>query len=245
MPLDPASGNVVPPKIEYSDHTEGASRQGARVGLTSADMPAGLGSAVEVVTTRTHAGTHMDAPYHYYPTSGGRPSRRIDEVPLDWCVGPGVVLDFSSKPSGYAITPADLQAELERIGHVLQPGHIVLVRTGADALFWDQSYPEHQPGMSAQATRWLVQQGVRVMGIDAWSWDVPLGDQAQAYRASGNKELIWEGHRVGKEAEFCIVEQLGNLHALPRPTGFTACLFPVKVRSASAGWVRAVAIFEE
>lgn len=245
MPLDPACGNVVPPRIEYSDHRQGAARQGARVGLTAEDMPDGLGSAVEVVTTRTHAGTHMDAPYHYSPTSAGRPARRIDQVPLEWCIGRGVVLDFSQQPSGYAITPDDLQAELRRVGHALQPGDIVLVRTGADQRYYDRDYPERQPGVSAEATRWLVAQGVRLMGIDAWSWDVPLGDQAAAYRRTGDRELIWAAHRVGKEAEFCIVEQLGHLDQLPRPTGFTVCLFPIKVKDASGAWVRAVAIFEE
>ncbi len=244
MPLDPACGNVQPPQIQYSDHHEGASRQGARVGLGPGDMPDGLGSAVEVVTTRTHSGTHVDAPYHYFPTSGGAPAQRVDEIPLEWCIGDGVLLDFHEKPDGYAITPGDVQAELARIGHQVKAGDIVLVRTGADEHYWAQDYPARQAGLTASATRWLLERGVRVIGIDAWSLDVPMGVQRDEYRATGHKEAIWEAHRVGKDIPFLIVEQLGSLGTLPRPVGFTVCVFPVKVKDASAGWTRAVAIFE-
>ena len=45
------------------------------------------------VTLITHAGTHVDAPYHYFPTAGGERARTIDELPLDWFLRPGVRLD--------------------------------------------------------------------------------------------------------------------------------------------------------
>ncbi len=50
----------------------------------------GKGPAADRVAMTTHNGTHMDAPWNYHPTmDGGKPAMTIDEVPLDWCMGPG------------------------------------------------------------------------------------------------------------------------------------------------------------
>jgi kynurenine formamidase len=102
----------------------------------------------------------MDAPYHYYPTCGEEPARRIDQMPLDLCIGDGVVLDFHDRRVGYAITAADVQAELSRIGYELKPRDIVFIRTDADKYFYDEGYLDRSAGMSAQATRWLIEQGI-------------------------------------------------------------------------------------
>jgi hypothetical protein len=56
---------------------------------------------------------------------GPRPAQTIDELPLDWCMRPGVKLDFRRFEDGYVATVADVQAELARIGHKLQPFDIV------------------------------------------------------------------------------------------------------------------------
>jgi kynurenine formamidase len=52
----------------------------------------------------------------------------------------------------------------------------------------------------------------------------------------------WAAHRVGIEREYCQIEKLHNLAALPGATGFTVSCLPVKVAGASAGWSRAVAV---
>lgn len=245
MPVDPNSGTVHPPMIEYSDHGAGARRMAPLFGVSPSDMPDGMGSAMEVLHLRTHTGAHMDAPYHYYPTTAGMPARRIDEIPLEWCMGPGVVLDFHDRPPGHAIPTSELRDALDRIDHELAPGDIVLVRTDAYRHFREPDFPDSGPGVTAEATRWLIGEGIRVMGIDAWSWDIPLRLQGEAFRRNGDPEVLWAAHRVGKDLEFCILEQLGHLDALPSSTGFTVCVFPVKVMGAGAGWTRAVAIYEE
>ena len=61
---------------------------------------AGQGWAVEQIEAITHTGTHVDAPYHYGAESEGKPARTIDEVPLQWCFAPGVVLDMRHKAAG-------------------------------------------------------------------------------------------------------------------------------------------------
>ena len=37
--------------------------------------------------------------------------------PPEWCFQPGVKLDFRDQPDGYVVTPDDIDAELNRIGH--------------------------------------------------------------------------------------------------------------------------------
>lgn len=246
LPLDARSGDPLPPRIEYRDHRQGVHHLARLLGVAEEDVPDDLGSAVEVVTARTHNGTHMDAPWHFYPTSEGKPARTIDQIPLEWCFGPGVVLDFSAFEPGYEIGVEDLEREIARVGCPIEPGTIVLVRTDAYKHYYSPDYPLRHPGMSAEATLALIERGVRVMGIDAWSWDVPLPLQGERFRREGRKDRskLWAAHRVGRDREYVHLEQMANFDLLPRPFGFKVCVFPIKVKSGSAGWVRAVAIFD-
>jgi len=82
---------------------------------------------------------------------------------------------------------------------------------------------------------------VRVTGTDAWSWDAPFVHTKDKFTQTGDPSLIWEGHKAGREIGYCHLEKLHNLEALPAH-GFTIACFPVKIRGASAGWTRAVAI---
>ena len=62
--------------------------------------------------------------------------------------------------------------------------------------------------------------------------------------AAGGASLMWEGHKAGRDIGYCHLEKLHNLEALPA-NGFEIACFPVKNRGASAGWTRAVAIFDD
>ena len=95
-------------------------------GLDTDDLPGGLASSYETITLATHNGTHVDAPKHYHPVDrNGDPMPGIDEMPLDWFMRPGVKFDFRHFDDGYLVTEADIEAELARIGHELQPLDIV------------------------------------------------------------------------------------------------------------------------
>ena len=195
----------------------------------------------------THSGTHLDAPYHYHPTmdarcGGPRRAIAIDEVPLDWCLKPGVKLDFRRFPDGYVAAAADVEAELARIGHELAPlkAHQYTRRRHVRRVGLCQL----GCGIGREATLWLLERGVRVTGTDGWSWDAPFVHTQRRYAETGDASLIWEGHKAGREIGYCHLEKLHNLEALP-PSGFTVACFPVKVRGGSAGWTRAVAIFAE
>jgi kynurenine formamidase len=86
--------------------------------------------------------------------------------------------------------------------------------------------------------------GVRLTGTDAWSWDAPFVHTAQKYGATQDASLIWEGHKAGRDIGYCHLEKLHNLEVLP-PSGFYISCFPHKIRGASAGWTRAVAIIDD
>jgi kynurenine formamidase len=119
--------------IHYLDHAEVARQRAKTYDIPADRFPVPhVHTASEVVTLTTHAGTHVDAPWHYGPLSEGRPARTIDEIPLEWCYGDGVVLDFTAKHADELISPGDIDAALGRIGHRLQPLDIVLIRTGCD-----------------------------------------------------------------------------------------------------------------
>lgn len=191
-----------------------------------------------------HAATHIDAPYHYAPTVGGEPAKTIEQMPLEWGYRPGVVLDLTHKEENDLITLLDLQRAIKKADVKIEPLTIVLIRTGRDRYVGTKEYPTKGTGMSADATRWLIEQGVKVMGIDQWGWDLPLRYQAKMARKSGSDSLFWEAHRVGAELEHYHMEQLVNLDKLPS-SGFTVAVFPLPIRGASAAPARVVAILNE
>jgi kynurenine formamidase len=234
------------PEITYMNHQQTAGQiTGFFPGLKKDDLPDGEGWAVEFVRLITHNGTHLDAPYHFHSTmDGGKRAITIDEVPLDWCFRPGVKLDFRALPDGYVVTAADVERELQRIGHRLQPYDIVVVNTRAGSAYGNDDYVDAGCGMGYEATIHLLEQGVRVTGTDAWSWDAPFSHTRKKYEATGDARLIWEGHKAGRDIGYCHLEKLHNLEALP-PNGYTIACFPTKIRGASAGWTRAVAIVDE
>jgi kynurenine formamidase len=234
------------PKITYLDHKATAGQVTQFFpGMETQDLPGGEGWAIEKLEIITHNGTHLDAPYHHHSTmSGGERAITIDEVPLEWCFQPGVKLDFRHLPDGYVVTPADLEAEFARIGHEPRPLEIVVVNTAAGAAYGEPDYLDRGCGMGRDATLWLLERGVRVTGTDGWSWDAPFSHTRRRWLETHDPAIVWEGHRASMEIGYCHIEKLTNLDQLP-DTGFRISCFPFKIRGASAGFVRAVAILEE
>ena len=99
-------------------------------------------------------------------------------------------------------------------------------------------------GMGLEATLYLTERGVRVTGTDGWSWDAPFSYTAKRYAQTKDSTIIWEGHKAGRIIGYCHMEKLSNLESLPS-TGFDIVCFPVKIKAASAGWTRAVAIIND
>jgi len=257
IPLSGAIAEPDPPQIDYVDHARAgielaqiATRLSAAAAAPGQKSPTitkeafrdELGLANENLHLDSHAGTHMDAPWHFGPLSENLPAKTIDQIPLDWCFGPGVLLDLRHKLPGETITPEDLSDALEAISYQLNPKDIVLLMTGADKHVRQSDYFSAHPGMGREATLWLLDQGVKVIGIDGWGFDRPAGAMLREYLRSGDSAALLPAHMAGRDREYCHIEKMANLDQIPFPTGFWVSCFPIKIERGSAGWIRAVAL---
>jgi len=211
-----------------------------RWGIGADFWPGGVALQAELVSASTHSGTHVDAPAHYGPAREGK-ALTVDTMPLSWCFGPGVRLDMRHKSAVEGIRRRDVEAELERIDHRLQPLDVVLVWTGTDLR--QPGYQDSSPGLRRDATEFLVDAGVRLIGIDAWGLDRPFPIMVEEARR-GELAQVWESHLLGREKPYAQIERLTNLGQLPGATGYLVYAFPFKIEGASAGFARVVAIAE-
>jgi len=239
-----------PPKIERFDHEQGAELLAGNLrdngfDIEAADFPDSMGLGWEQINAITHTGTHMDAPSHYGPTVNGETAMTIDDVPLEWVHGHAVVLDFQWKKPGKEITTLDIKDQLAETTHELSDGDLVLLETGADELWGTKEYLTEFPGMSADATKYLVNHGVRVIGTDAYGFDKPFTDMGARYAESGDDSELWPAHFAGRDVEYCQIEKMANLDELPRRTEIPIVAQPIKIEDASAGWVRPLAFIEQ
>ena len=190
-----------------------------------------------------HSTTHIDAPWHYSPTTNGEKSKTIDQIPLDICYADGLVIDMKHKKDFDPITVKDIEQFLQNENLALNPGMIVLIKTGRDKFNGTKDFHKVGTGMSAEATSWLIDKGIKVMGIDSWGWDLPLPYMLKKAKETNNSELFWEAHLVGQDKEYWHMEQLVNLDALPY-SGFKVAVFPLKIVGASAAPARIVAMLD-
>jgi kynurenine formamidase len=210
------------PKIEYCAHGDLIPvLQEHFPGLKRDDLPDGEGWAIERVNLSTHNGTHLDAPWHYASTMDrGKPAATIDEIPLDWCYRPGVKLDFRSLPDGHVVSAAEVEAELARIGHELEPLDIVVVNTAAGKRYGQPDYVDSGCGMGREATLYLTSRGVRVTGTDGWSWDAPFVHTAQRYAATKDPSIIWRDTRPAARSAIAISRSCTISKFCPRPASW-------------------------
>lgn len=240
VPLAPSPSEAVPVEIEYMAHECGGSHLAQLVGMEPGALPGGLGWASERVSAITHSGTHVDAPFHYAPLCGGRPSPTIDEIPVEWFLGEGVCVRLDAAGSERPVEPEELFDFEERSGYAVKAGDIVLFETGAAPFYGTADYMERGRGLSPAVVETLCERGVRVFGTDAWSIDPPFRVMGERLAARG-PESVWEAHFTGRRFEFCAMEKLCNLERLPAHGFWVAC-FPVKVRRGSGAWTRVVAM---
>lgn len=241
VPLTTRAKHLRNVNMEYIDHKKNQKIRGPQIGLKDSDFPDWGHCAVENLTLNSHDGSHLDAPWHFAPVSEGKPSKTIDQIPLEWCYGDGVVLDFHNFERERPIQITDLEEGLRKISYKLKPLDIVLIRTDATKYWLEEGYRKLGAGLTAESTLWLIDQGIRVMGIDSWTWDQPFDVMLERSKP----ERFLESHRLGHKREYCHMESLANLDKIPKPFGFKVAAFPIKIEAGSAGWIRAVAILEE
>ncbi|WP_439030447.1 cyclase family protein [Gordonia terrae] len=237
---------TMPHTIEYFEHEQTAESVSPALGLRPEHWSHRQAWAWERVTLTTHSGTHIDAPYHYGPVddAGHRP-RTIDEVPFSWVIGNGVVLDMRECTRDDGITAADIEAGLQRIDYSIRPLDIVLIRTDVSLHYGEPGYDLLHPGLRRDATAYLVERGVRLIGIDAWGLDRPM-DVMAAQALAGDTDQLWESHKYGVSHQYSQIEKLCNLNLLPaKGHGFHVLALPVCLERASGAWSRVVALVPE
>ncbi len=213
------------------------------------------GSNVERVEMTMHVGTHIDALGHV--SKGDRLYNNLDaaETLGDWglnrlgieqappMITRGVLLDVAGidggehLEAGRVITPADLEAAVARAGVSLEPGDIVLIRTGWGRYYGTDNarYLVGEPGIDVPGAQWLTGQGVTAIGCDNMAVEVlPNPDHAKA--------LPVHQHALA-EAGAYLIENLA-LDELAAAGATTFCLVIVapKIRGATGAPVRPIAM---
>lgn len=241
---DPIRHEVLTPSAG-ARHLSSQLREHFGVEFDVRELPDGEFLSLDRISLTSHTGSHVDAPSHYGSRAayGDGVPRHIDQLPLEWFLNPGLVLDLTGNPAG-VVGAAHLEKEFARIGYTPAPMDIVLLNTGAAALAGTPEYFTDFVGLDGPAVHLLLDLGVRVIGTDAFSLDAPFLNIIDRYHETGDRSVLWPAHFAGRAREYCQVERLANLDALP-PYGFTFCCLPVKITGAGAGWTRAVALFED
>lgn len=232
------------PEIVYEGHEVNVNDYRSFFGLTEEEWE--YGSGWEKITTVAHAGTHIDAPYHFYPTTlnGEKKAPTIDELPLEWFYNDAFVLDLTKTPINGQASLEDVKEAVAKINYEIKPLDIVCLRFDHDKHYGTKLYWPEWPGISAEAAEWLIQKGVKVIGTDSLGQDYPFSEQKKAYDKTHELDEIWPVHRLGAKYEFCNLEKMANLDKLPS-SGFKIMCQPIPIKGGSGGWARPVAIIED
>jgi kynurenine formamidase len=251
------------PKLNYIDHKKGAFLLGLvnvldhnpfkfiknvisyLIGINKIsvkDFPDKYGLAWEDFKGDTHTGTHLDAPYHFGPIVNGHPAKTIDQIPLDWCFRPGIILDMR-EVSGNVVHIDDVKKALEKLSIKLSPFDIVLFYTGGGDHWNTRDYIHSHKSIHEDVIIFLVKQKIKIIGIDGFTIDLPFKEMFEAYNRTKDPGKLWPSHFIGRKVEYLHIENICNLEKLiNNPTGYFISCFPIKIRNASAGWVRLIAI---
>jgi kynurenine formamidase len=261
LPIDDSVSETHPVQITRWEHRSGGDRLGwfwarsqgikgiikritGKERITRDSFKDGLFLSLEWVRATVHSGTHLDAPYHFGPLSEGKEAKKIEDIPLEWCYSDGVVLDCSDKGGGEVITEEDIKKAIDKIKYKIKPFDIVLIRTGADRFWGTKLYFSRFPAMSWEAIAYIVNLGVKIIGIDTFNFDRPVPAMIGDFLRTKDNSYLWPAHFYGREKEYCHIERLANLGKIPQPYGFKVACFPIKIKETGAAWARVVAIFE-
>lgn len=168
-----------------------------------------------------HAGTHVDAPIHIVPNG-----KSIEELPLDAFIGAGAVIRVS-KNGGEEVTAKDLEAS----GVAVNRGDILMLFTGWDEKFDSADYNLH-PYLSVDAAEWMVAKGIKMLGIDCITVDLPTPLRPKGFDFPVHRTLLGNGVLIAEN-----VTNLGSI--LGKRTRILA--LPLRVKGSDAGHARIVA----
>ena len=214
--------------------------------------PGGVSSASDAIAAGTHVGTHIDALCHF--SCGGKMFGDVEAAAVQSYAGGliahsvdtiepilrrGVLLDIAGDAplaKDREVTPEDLDAAVRTEGVEIQPGDVVLLRTGWAAYFDDPAKfvaQVHGPGPARAGAEWLSRRGVFAAGSDT-----------VAFEKAPDPAMPVHVHLL-VESGIHIIECL-NLEALAaaRVYEFLFVALPLKIRGATASPIRPVAIVQ-
>lgn len=171
----------------------------------------------------THTGTHCDAPSHFIP--GGQ---TVDMLPLNTLIGPAFIIDFSNSNPAQEMGEKDFERQLGN----RRPERIVMRFDWSDHWGRAEYYSEH-PFISQRAAQWLVDRGVRLLGMDTPMPDNPVNGRGSSLDSPNHKILLGKG--------VILVEYLCNMKEL-RQREIELLVLPLRIRDGDGSPVRCVAI---
>jgi kynurenine formamidase len=177
-----------------------------------------------------HAGTHVDAPYHFDARPG---ARTIDEMPLETFFTEAVCLDLSHKPLKSDVSIADLEAAIEAAKVAIKPKDTVLLHMDFfRRCYGTDGYLTDFPGLTKESASWLGKLGIGMFGVEA----------ASPGRPGRNN---FEVHHVCSDMGFTHMEGLVNLEKLIGKGRFRFIGFPLKIKGGTGSPIRAVAWLDD
>lgn len=245
IPLEPSLSEPESVDFEFIDHRKGAQILTKNSGVSPDSFPEGLGVNFERIKMTSHSGTHVDAPLHYGPYCQGERSRSIDEMPLEWFYGEALVLDCKENISSSHVTLDEVQKALHNQCLEIAEKDIVFLHTGADSLWGTPEYFTHFRGISVSVCEWLISLGVLVIGVDTFGFDLPFHKMLDEFQKTQDPSVLWPCHMLGRNNEYCQIERLSNLAALPKNKKFRVSCFPIKLTKCGAAPARVVAMIDE
>ncbi len=156
------------------------------------------GVNAQYIQTSNHMGTHLDAPRHFV-TAG----KTIDELPLEWLYGPGVIVDLSDMLDELDIFgPEDIEKRVE-----VREGDILYIYTGwsKHSQFGsapdEEKYIHRHPGPHYSICDWLLSKKIHLWGVDMVSTDHPMNLPIGRFLGKGGLEH-WAKVRAKCVAKF-------------------------------------------
>lgn len=189
------------------------------------------GYAVTGIVMCDHVSTHMDSISHF---NDQRPDLSIDSVAFESLITPGVWVDLSFVPPRASITLADVARALEAANvSRIPPGSTFLYWTGAENNWNDplRCVTEY-PGLDAEASRWILDEGVANVCTDAPSLDNPA-------------DLYYPNHLAHGRRLVVHTELVANIRRIPRHEGFYVIGLPLRFEGATGSPIRMIALWEE
>lgn len=186
-----------------------------------------LGFSARNLLISEHGGTHSDAVWEY-KASGAT----IEHMPLEYFWGSAICVDLTHIRYERSIEPKDLQDAIAKSGQTLMKGDIFLMYTGHhDRNYGGPLWQKEYTGLSYASAKWLADQGVVNIGVDAPAIDHP-------------KDLDFSGHLICGEYDITNTENLCNLDKVVNKR-FLYFGLPLKIRGGSGSPIRAVALVED